>query len=120
MLDGVHALAHCEPYILGADIVLEIDEGLGRGIRAGTFGSADHAAGPLEGLFAGQQDVAVTGSTCCPRHQFACSQRFFDGLLQAVGTVAGADGQAILRIGAGQEALPLCIEPQFSRDCENI
>ncbi len=48
MLDRVHALAHRKADILGADVVLEIDERLGTGLRPGTFGSTNHATGPVE------------------------------------------------------------------------
>ena len=52
MLDRMHAFAHGKADILGADIVLEVDEGLDGGVRPGAFGSTGHAAGPVEGLLA--------------------------------------------------------------------
>ncbi len=111
----MHALAHCKANILGADIVLEIDESLRVRIRPGAFGSTDHAAGPLESLLGMKLNLlAAIGAARGACHQLTSGQRFLDRRLQPVRAVAGTDRKAILNIGARQETLLLGIEFQLA------
>lgn len=96
MFDRMHALAHGKADILGTDVVLEIDEGLGVGLRSGAFGSADHAACPVIGLLGRNCDFLAAAFAGGLRHQFAGGKRFLDRPLQVVGAVAGADRETVL------------------------
>ncbi len=59
----MHAFANGEANILGADIVLEVDESLGRGVvGAGAFGAARHAARPFKGLGRGDGDGGLASA----------------------------------------------------------
>ncbi len=114
MLDRMHALAHGKADILGADIVLEVDEGLDVVLAASAFGSADHAAGPGMRIRTGQRDGWRLGRTRSLGRGETGSGCLVKQCLQIVGAVAAADADAVLGIDVRQEALVGSIEFQLA------
>ena len=106
MLDRAHAFMHRLADILGGDVVLEIDKGLDRRVRPGAGRRAQHAARPaFRGIDLRLAPLRRVLGAGILRRLGARRIGLVDRRRQPVGAVAGADRNAILRIGAGHEAL---------------
>lgn len=90
--------------------MLEINEGLHGRVRPRAFGRSMHAARPFESVPAGESNLCAAFGTGGTSRQFAGGKRLIDRRLQIVGAIAGADGEALLGIDAGQEALGCGVE----------
>ena len=83
--------------------MLEVDESLDAGALTRAFGSADHTAGPATGILAGKLHSGT-----------ASSSRFGNHRRKIVRAVAGADGNTVLNVDIGQEALVSRVKLQLA------
>ena len=114
VLDRAHALANGKADVLGGDVVLEVDEGLDRAVGSCARTCSEHAAGKILagiGLGLGSPGHAAARFLCRLRAGGPC---LVERRGEAVGAAAGADGDAVLRIVARQEALGGVVEDDLA------